>query len=109
GAGAARVEGAGVLSVACVAQIERPHPGKGLSIATRPGRQDAVKHVYPSLDCPHQVVWLSHPHQVARSGYGQLVGREIERREHRLLSLAYCEAPDRVAVEPDRAQRFGTT
>ncbi len=86
-----------------VFKVQRPPMGKGLRIAARPGRQNAIKLVNPAHHRTHKVRWLANPHQVTRLVRGQHIDTEIKRIKHDLLALANRKTTDRMP----RKVKFG--
>jgi len=85
---AARVDRALVLGMAGVAQVERPVPGEGLTVAARARGQHAVEHVHPALDRSDEIVGLADAHEVAGAVFGQLPGAKSS-----VANMASCPSP----------------
>jgi len=105
GAGALRVERAGVLGMAGVAQVE--HAARSEAPRRAPGarRHHAVEHVDPARHRCQQVIRRADAHEVARPVRRQTRHRAVQHRKHGRLAFAHSQSADRVALEADGGQR----
>ena len=79
-----------------------------MSISSGSAWQHAVEHVDTAFNRTHQVVRLTHAHEITRAILWELRGGKVQCGEHGLLSLAHGQTADRISIEPDIGQLIGT-
>ena len=107
GAGAILVQGARIVLMPRVLDVNLPPACPCLPRAAGPRRQHAVHHIHPPLHRADDVTGLADPHQIARAILGQKARRIVQHAEHRLLPLAHGQPANRIAVKADAPQRLG--
>ena len=93
----ARINRGIVLSKLCIFEIHASRTREGLGISSVSGRKDAVEHVDSTADRMQDVLFVSHPHQVARLLRWQAWCSERHDLGNLLRTFSNRNAPNREA------------
>src|SRR5262245_57473926 len=97
---ACRIEGALIVRVSRVTDVQASLAREELAVAGIPGGHDAVEHVDAPCNRLDNVQWCSRAHEVPGLVDGQAGRRRRGDLVHHLIGLADAQAPDGVALEP---------
>ena len=79
-----------------------------MSIASGSAWQHAVEHVDTAFNRTHQVVRLTHAHEITRAILWELRWGKVQCGEHGLLPLAHGQTANGISIEADIGQLIRT-
>src|SRR5678815_1377801 len=96
-----------VLGIARISYVQTPLAGEQLSVPRVTSGKHAIEHVDPSCHALDEVLRRPRAHEVSRLCFRKSPCRLPHNLVHEVDRLANAQAPDRVALEPNRGRRVG--